>query len=701
MEIKKTAQMQQDEIFQENLELFLRNCELNREVGWREVENTDLLNRLNDYKENQRSLELFIKKLKEDEIDSYLGEISAKSQLKESQKMVRDLGKYNEYLKTMLRKYMNAGCHISKILNGGKISSEVLFKNESEDEFRESLKKCLSMLELLSMDVEEQAKYKDRYKVLKLENKDLKTRIEKLVKEKPKKKVRVEVSLSIIEPHKSNGELIIDTKKVEEIFEQLNSGSVDTALEDEGTNNEEIDMNYEIDCLHYLIKQYKKENFELKQKIFEYEFNNTNLNVEEIVESELKDKQRELDDLEKEYSNWVIRLQEENSELRKVIEIQEKKQSEFIDNFIKKSREKAKDTQNMQIKLVENYEERLREKDEELRKLKSESIRGEKDSIEIESLNRIVKSLEEKLVTISSEKHFLSLELEKTAKDFKDTEQKLVFSEEAIKQKDKEFDCLKVEQEKILEQYYNEKKLHQKFEQDAHSLRKELDNVLSDMYKSQKKTRSGIVGDSMDSDKISSVEAVIEHCKELESKVDELSCELDQLKSGKSVNCSNSNLNNAEIETLFDQVQGLRREREQLKKDIRQRDWAKVEVEILHKRTTEEIEQLKRDNTRLMLENLRLRDSGVAQSSQKQVFFNTNSENIQANSTRSSISGDKRELSKKSSSVTAPSNPEEINPVNSNVSASRNSIQSKLNLKAPRRPSLLVHQRNYSEKQLY
>ncbi|CUV06711.1 unnamed protein product [Cryptosporidium hominis] len=697
MEIKKITQMQQDEIFQENLELFLRNCELNREVGWREVENTDLLVRLNDYKENQKSLELFIKKLKEDEIDSCLGEISAKSQLKESQKIVRSLEKYNEYLKAMLRKYMNAGCKINKILNGEKITSEGSLENESEDEFRENLKKCLNILELLSMDIEEQAKYKDKYKALKTENKDLKGRIENLTRVKPSKKVRMEVSLTIIEPFELDEELIKDTQIVEDVFEQIKNDPVDKSLEEEDIGNKEIDISYEVECLNYLIKQHKKENFELKQKIFEYEFNDNKLDVEALIESKLMDKQRELDELEEEYSNWVIRLQGENSELRKVIEIQEKKQSEFIDNFTKKSQEKAKEMQNMQLKLVENYEERLREKNEELRKLRGENIQGEKDSIEIESLNKIIKSLEEKLVSISSEKHRLSLELEKTTKDLKDTDKRLVLSEEEIKKREKEFDSLKAEQEKILEQYYHEKKLHQKFEQDAHSLKKELDNVLSDMYKNQKKTRSGIVGDSIDSDKISSIEAVIKHCKELEGKVEELGWELDQLKSGKSVTYTNSSHNNAEIETLFDQVQSLKKEREQLKKDIRQRDWAKVEVEILHKHITEEIDQLKRDNTRLMLENLRLRDSGGVQISQRQNLLNSNNENIQANSTRSSISGDKQELPKKGSE-TNPSNPEETNHNNSNVSVSRNSIQSILNLKAPRRPSLLVQQRNYSEK---
>ncbi|KAK9172114.1 hypothetical protein CmeUKMEL1_13220 [Cryptosporidium meleagridis] len=690
--------MQQDEIFQENLELFLRNCELNREVGWREVENTDLLVRLNDYKENQKSLELFIKKLKEDEIDSCLGEISAKSQLKESQKIVRSLEKYNEYLKTTLRKYMNAGCHINRILNGEKIALEGPFENESEDEFRENLKKYLNILELLSKDIEEQVKYKEKYKALKTENKDLKGKVENLTRVNPSKKVRVEVSLSIIEPYEPDVELVKDTQKLEDIFEEIENESVDKSLEGEDVDNKEIDIRYEVECLNYLIKQHKKENFELKQKIFEYEFNNNKLDVEALIESKLMDKQRELDELEEEYSNWVIRLQEENSELRKVIEIQEKKQSEFIDNFIKKSQEKAKEMQNMQLKLVEDYEERLKEKNEELRKLKGENIEGERNSIEIESLNKIIKNLEEKLVSISSERHRLSLELEKTAKDLKDTDQRLVLSEEAIHKKEKEFDSLKAEQEKILEQYYHEKKLHQKFEQDAHSLKKELDNVLSDMYKSQKKTRSGIVGDSIDNDKISSIEAVIKHCKELEGKVEELGSELDQLKSGKSVTYTNSNHNNAEIETLFDQVQSLRKEREQLKKDIRQRDWAKVEVEILHKRITDEVDQLKRDNTRLMLENLRLRDSGGIQISQKQNLFNSNNENIQANSTRSSISGDKQELLNKGSYETNPSNPEEINRNNSNVSVSRNSIQSILNLKAPRRPSLLVQQRNYSEK---
>ncbi|OII73182.1 uncharacterized protein cubi_02414 [Cryptosporidium ubiquitum] len=690
--------MQQDEIFQENLELFLRNCELNREVGWREVENTDLLGRLNDFKENQKSLELFIKKLKEDEIDSCLGVISATNRLKESQKSIRNLEKYNEYLKTMLRKYMNAGSHINKILNGGKISSEDVFENESEDEFRDNLKKCLSMLEMLSMDVEEQIKYKDRYKLLKVENKDLKARVEKLTRVKASKKVRMEVSVNIVEFDGPNEESIIDKSKVEEVFEQVNDEPTIKVLDDEFKSNEEIDMGYEIDCLNYLVKQQKKENYELKQKIFEYEFNNKNLDLKTVVESELKEKQRELDELEKEYSNWVIRLQEENSELRRVIEIQEREQSEFIDNFTKKSTEKAKEMQALQIKLVENYEEKLREKNEELRKLKGENLKEEKNSTEIESLNRIVKNLEAKLVDISGEKYRISLELEKTIKDLKEIDQRLVLSQEAIKQKDKEFGCLKVEQQKTLEQYYHEKKLHQKFEQDAYSLRKELDNVLSDMYKNQKKNRSGITVDSMDNEKISSVETVIKHCKELESKVDELTFELDQFKSGKSTSSLSSNLNNAEIETLFDQVQSLKKEREQLKKDIRQRDWAKVEVEILHKRTAEEIEQLKRDNTRLMLENLRLRDSTGAQSSQKQSFLNSDNENIQANSARSSITGQKQESLRKGSSEVAPSNLEETNPIISNVSTSRNSIQSLLNLKAPRRPSLLINQRNYHEK---
>lgn len=689
--------MQQDEIFQENLELFLRNCELNREVGWREVENTDLLGRLNDFKENQKSMELFIKKLKEDEIDSCLSEISATNRLKESQKTIRNLEKYNEYLKTMLRKYMNIGSHINNILNGGEIFSREVLKNESEGEFRDNVKKCLSMFELVSVDIEEQAKYKDRYKQLKVKNEDLKARVEKLSRIKTIKKVRMEVSVNIVEPDISKEESIVDTSKVEEVYEEFSSSTMFKTLEDEFESKEEIDITYEIDCLNYLVKQHKKENFELKQKIFEYEFNNKNLDLKAIVESELKEKQRELEELEKEYSNWVLRLQEENSELRKVIEIQEREQSEFIDSFTKKSTEKAKEMQALQIKLVESYEEKLREKNEELRKFKSENLKDEKNCLEVESLNRIVKSLEEKLVAISNEKHRLSLELEKIVKDLKDTDQRLVLSEETIKQKEKELGCLKVEQQKTLEQYYYEKKLHQKFEQDAHSLKKELDNVLSDIYKNQKKTRLGITGDSMDNDKISSVETVIKHCKELESKVDELNCELDLFKSGKSNSYSGSNLNNAEIETLFDQVQSLKKEREQLKKDIRQRDWAKVEVEILHKRTTEEIDQLKRDNTRLMLENLRLRDFNGVQTLQKQSFLSSNNENIQTNSTRSSITGEKQESIRKDPSEIIHLNSEESNPVNSNVSTSRSSIQSLLNLKAPRRPSLLI-QKNYSEK---
>ncbi|KAJ1613107.1 putative coiled coil protein [Cryptosporidium canis] len=673
--------MQQDEIFQENLELFLKNCELSKEVGWRVVENADLLGRLNDYKENQKSLELFIKKLKEDEIDSCLSEITAKNKLQESQKIIGSLEKYNEYLKTMLCKYMSASSRMNQILNGGKILSEMRFGHDSEEDFRENLKGCLETLELLSFDMEEQIKYKERYKQLRVQNKSLRDTIEKLAKLEPIKKVKMEVSLNILEPGESSGEVNSDISKEENILDKTDDYSAPKPTGHEADIEQYTDISYEVECSNYLVKQYRKENFELKQKIFEYEFNNTSLNLDELVESELKEKQRELDELEMEYSNWVIKLQEENSNLRKVIEIQEREQSEFIDYLTQKNMEKTKEMQEMQMQLVENYEERLREQSEELKRVKNESQRENENSVRIESLNKIVKSMEEKLLAISNEKQRVLIELEKMTNHLKDTGKRLAINEEALKQKNREFDALKVEQEKTLQQYYHEKKLHQKFEQDAHSLRKELDNVLSDMYKNQKKSRFGTSGE--DCDKISSVENIIKHCKELETKVDELNHELEQYKCGKCVSYPNSSINNAEIETLFDQVQSLKKEREQLKKDIRQRDWAKIEVEILHKRTTEEIDQIKRDNTRLMLENLRLRDSSVVQGLSHPC---SNNENVQANSERTSITGSRRESIIKQSSDLTSSNPEEGNTKN----VSRNSAHSLLNLKAPRRPSLLI-----------
>lgn len=698
MEIKKLGQMQQDEIFQENLELFLRNSELSREVGCREVENTDLVGRLNDYRENQRSLELFIKKLKEDEIDSCLGEISATSRLKESQKVVRSLERYNEYLKAMLRKYMSVGSRMSEILNGAGDSPHVGFGGESEEEFRESLKTCLKMLEQLSLDVEEQAKYKSRYRQLRAENKELRERVWRLAKVEPAKRTGVEVYLSIVEPGECGGAGEEEASPVghapgaREAREQ--GGESLPAAGAPGTEGPEVvgelDLGYEMESLGYLVKQYKKENFELKQRIFEYEFNNTSLDLEALVESELREKQRELDELEREYSGWVIRLQGENSDLRRVIEIQEREQAEFVDGLTKKNADRVREMQDLHIKLVEEYEEKLREKGKELRRLQSESSRGEEECVEVESLRKIVKSLEEKLAALSCEKHSLAVELERTAGSLKETEQRLGLSEEALRQKSRELGSLKAEQDKTLEQYHHERKLHQKFEQDAHSLRKELDHVLSDMYRSQKKNRPGISGE--DGDKISSVESIIRHCKELEGKVDELSEELDRYKSGKSAPSSCSGANSAEIETLFDQVQSLRREREQLKKDIRQRDWAKVEVEILHKRTTEEIDQIKRDNTRLMLENLRLRDSHATQSS--------NNENRQANSARTSVAESRRESLDKGSADLASQSPEEIHPTNPKPLGPRGSIQSILNLKAPRRPSLLVQQRSHHKEPL-
>lgn len=697
MEIKKIAQMQQDEIFQENLELFLRNSELSKEVGWMEVENTDLLGRLNDYRENQRSLELFIKKLKEDEIDSCLGEISATSQLKESQKAVRSLERYNEYLKAMLRKYMSVGSRMSEILNGaGESSPHVWLGGESEDEFRESLNACLKMLVLLSVDVEEHTKYKDRYKQLRAENKELRERVGRLARVSPAKRTGVEVSVSIVEPGECSGEGVEEASPMDdalgtkEASEQAESSPAAGELGPEGpVIGGELDLGYELESLNYLVKQYKKENFELKQKIFEYEFNNTNLDLEAVVESELREKQRELDELEKEYSSWVIRLQGENSDLRRVIEIQEREQAEFVDGLTKKNADKVREMQDLQIKLVEDYEQKLREKNEDLRRLQSDNLRGAKDSVEVESLNKIVQSLEEKLVAISDEKHIIAAELERTAGHLKDTEQKLALSEETLRQKTREIGCLKADQDKTLEQYYHEKKLHQKFEQDAHSLRKELDHVLSDMYRNQKKSRPGISVE--EGNKISSIENIIKHCRELEGKVDELSRELDQYKSGKPAPCSGSGANSAEIETLFDQVQSLRKEREQLKKDIRQRDWAKVEVEILHKRTTEEIDQIKRENTRLMLENLRLRDSHATQ--------NSNNENKQANSARASIAESRRGSMCKDYADPTSEISEEGHPTSSKPGP-RGSIQSILNLKAPRRPSLLIQQRSHHKEPL-
>ncbi|KAF7457080.1 repeat organellar protein, possible [Cryptosporidium felis] len=679
------GQMEQDEIFLENIDLFLKNRELSEAVGWKEAENTNLLAQVGHLKESQRGLEHFIKKIREDEIDSCLGEIYAASKLKESQNMVRNLERYNNYLKGVIYTCLRVGDRIYGAVNGGKTALELGSENGFEEKLRENLSRFLKISEPLVQDIKERAGYKDKYRQLRLENRGLKERVRELTRVAVEKKVKREVLLNIA------GSEAVESKsqgiQVPSKHHLLHEKSItETTWADKEPENEEFCMNYEIESLSYQVKQYRKENFELKQKIFEYEFNNKNLHIDAIIESELKEKQRELEELEKEYSNWVIRLQQENSELREVVRFQEEEHSKLVEDFEKKNVENKRDLDAFYEKYIEEHEKRLQEKNKEIRLLKIENTRGSNESLEIEVLKKRVRSLEAKINTLSGENKTLDFELERAKISIRDADQKLEINNKIIRERDEELSRLREEQEKTLEKYNYEKRLHQKFEQDAYSLKKELDNLLSEMYKNQKKARPGIIADSFDGDKVSSVETIIKHCRELEEKVDSLTKELDAQATGKLP--SNQS---PEIRTLLDQVQSLRREREQLKKDIRQRDWAKVEVEISQKRVFEEVDQLKRDNTRLMLENLRLRDLGGTQDPSR-AKEDLNNENIQSNSSRSSISSGLRRSIADDPTRSASLNTEK--PLsNPSGSLQKNAAQSMLSFKAPRRPSLLLNQK--------
>ncbi|KAH7649609.1 repeat organellar [Cryptosporidium bovis] len=716
MRFHNEGKMLKSKVLEENLSLFIENKELSDKICEKEVENVQLLGRISDHEENKKSLEKFISKIREDEVDLYLDSVYTKKRLESSEKVAKSLRKYIDYLKDVIEKCITFSDSINKLINNKyKCGDTFLLGNSylsthSEEFFREALQNYFKMNNLIYEDLKEELKYRNRYKEQKKENAYLKSKIEDLTEIKILDVTKGEVSLNI---NKKGGKskLSISKKNMLEITNmdcKLGNNGVIEGLcgycnnKKASFSNDDLEKEY----LLYSVKQFRKENYTLKQKIFEYEFDSSR--VEEVKELELKleEKQTEIENLEKEYSLWVLNLQEENSELRIIINDQEKKEMKLIENMNNEKEKTKQEYKQFNEELINEYETKLSEKITELNKIRNENMYDNKKNIELEIIRKNLNHSEENLRKFSEENQNLNVKLKKLMKEYEKCEEELHNAEKVIKNANDTISNLKETQIKLNDQLNNEKTLHDKFEQEACTLKKELDNFLSDMYKggTQKKSRGKIIGEAIESERLGSVEIIIGHCKELENKVEELTTQLENIKYGNETmfgapggKCSkltnnlssghaNNISNNAEIETLFDQVQNLKKEREQLKKDIRQRDWARVETEMLQKKTLEEVDQLKRDNARLMLENLRLRDlTGNRNSIQiKSTVYNSNQsdENTQSNSSRSSLNKAVQGEHVKESGV-------EFNQSECDRKT-ENSIQSMLNLKPPKRHSLLL-----------
>ncbi|KAH8739401.1 hypothetical protein FG386_000373 [Cryptosporidium ryanae] len=710
-----------NKMLEENLDLFIENKELNAEICRKEIENVQLLGKISDHEENKKGLEKFILKIKEDEIDMCLDSIYTKKRLECSERAVKNLEKYIEYLKDVIKKCIIFSDNVNKLINRDKNASVCKFENvelnaDSEEMFRETLKSHFKMNDLLYEDIKEELKYRNKYKQQKRENIYLKNEIERLTETRTLDVIEDKVPLYMdIKARKSklsvSGRskleiinldcLVKNNEEIQGVCGYCNNGQASSPVNDDS----------EKDYLLYSVKQLRKENYALKQKIFEHEFNDSVADEVRNLGLKLEEKQKEIEDLEKEYSLWVLNLQEENSELRIIISNQEKEEEEFIKNMNNQSERTKQEYTKLNEDLIKEYEIKLSEKTAELNRIKNENMFGHTKNTELESIKRNLSYSEENLKKFSEENLILSEKLKKLMQDYERCKKELYVSEKEVKSANEVISNLKETQAHLNDKLNHEKSLHDKFEQETLSLKKELDNFLSDVYKgsTQKKNRGKIIGEGIESEHLGSIETIITHCKELENKVEELTTQLENTRYESEIKAGFTGAkyqkqngdphgshegNNAEIETLFDQVQGLKKEREQLKKDIRQRDWAKVEVEMLQKKTLEEVEQLKRDNARLMLENLRLKDLTENRNPSQ------SNENTQINSSRSSLNkfaqGEHtKEGRAEFGKCKYNSGVENATAVTENdggkiCNLPRSSIQTILNLKPPKRQSLLL-----------
>ena len=261
-------------------------------------------------------------------------------------------------------------------------------------------------------------------------------------------------------------------------------------------------------------------------------------------------------------------------------------------------------------------------------------------------------------------------------------------------------DNLKKELLQISDQYNNEVMSRQRYEQEVYILQRELDSLLNGIHNNH---QSRVDTNDISEHESFSIEVLLKQCEELEKRVEELQktledstcnhCMLSMTEYSKSVGISGSSNSNVEVKVLADQLQNLKREREALKKDIRQKKKKKIEIELMYKKAIEDAEQLKRENARLMLENLKLRDSNY-NAANSLYNENCNSNRASISSRRSSIIGKTTDNKISSTNADDGISYKEVkqNQITHNMQNSAlnlSTTKSIMPLKAPKRPSLM------------
>ncbi|OII76384.1 hypothetical protein cand_027070 [Cryptosporidium andersoni] len=731
-------------IFGNNPNLFLEYKDLEEILEKQEYENLQLRGSNLRLKENEKQLRLFINCIQDEEIDLCLDRVNFEEQLNDIMKKNEGLYRKIKYLENLLLRCIKGGkklfCTIEGVnitRNNWDISIDNLFENEKLGYY---VDKFLKMLSLLDNDITVIIKDNRRIKTLLDENNRLKDQIDSLNKE-------LEEDLNIIKDlrefkenslryrdNKNKEQKCYNIKKRDEDSKDLNKDKPEMnyivedssvffnkedlkALKDESIydakesacackftcNDKDNDFNFiELDNLRYALNQYKKENYELKQQLFEYKYNE----IEGI--SSMKEKQTDSLDsdeesillIEKCYEERIEELIKENKELKKIIEIEQQEASNSLDRILSENNNKIERMEKYQIELVEDYEMRINEQYKEIMKLREVSQEKEQCLVHIECLKRNMKNIQDKITIYNNDNLNLKDILEEKTILLENKVEELSQKDQLIANLQNNIDNLKKELLQISDQYNNEVMSRQRYEQEVYILQRELDSLLNGIHNNH---QSRVDTNDISEHESFSIEVLLKQCEELEKRVEELQktledstcnhCMLSMTEYSKSVGISGSSNSNVEVKVLADQLQNLKREREALKKDIRQRDWAKIEIELMYKKAIEDAEQLKRENARLMLENLKLRDSNY-NAANSLYNENCNSNRASISSRRSSIIGKTTDNKISSTNADDGISYKEVkqNQITHNMQNSAlnlSTTKSIMPLKAPKRPSLM------------
>ncbi|KAL7066093.1 hypothetical protein ACR3K2_34780 [Cryptosporidium serpentis] len=741
-------------IFENNSNLFLEYKDLEEILEKQEYENLQLRGSNLRLKENEKQLKLFINYIQDEEIDLCLDRVNFEEQLNNIVKKNEGLSRKIKYLENLLLRCIKSGkklfCTIEGIhvtRNNWNISIDNLLDNEKLGYYVDNF---LKMLSLLDNDITVIIKDNRRIKTLLDENNKLKNQIDSLNKE-------LEEDLDIIKDlrefkenslryknNKDKKQKFYNIKKKDENSKDLDKDKSETNYIVQNSsvffNKEDLevlkdvsiygakefacackftcndkdnkDFNFiELDNLRYALSQYKKENHELKQQLFEYKYNE----VEGI--SSMKEKQTDLLDSDKEstsviekyYEERIEELIKENEELKKIIEIEQQETSNSLDRILNENKNKIEIMEKYQIELVEDYEMRINEQYKEIMKLREVSQEKEQYLVHIECLKRNVESIQDKITIYNNDNLNLKNILEEKTILLENKIKELSQKDQLIANLQNNLNNLKKELLQISDQYSNEVMNRQRYEQEVYILQRELDSLLNGIHNHHQRR---VDTNDISENESFSIEVLLKQCEELEKRVEELQktlenstcshCMSSMTEYSKSVcisGCSNSNV---EVKVLADQLQNLKKERETLKKDIRQRDWAKIEIELMYKKAIEDAEQVKRENARLMLENLKLRDSNY-NTANSLYNENCNSNRVSISSKRSSITGITADSKRSSTNIDDGISYKEVkqNQTTHNIqnlamgknSALNLSTRSMMPLKAPKRPSLMFSAR--------